>query len=107
VPAGALTINSEVAATSAPFALQNSTVVTPASYVFRREGTAWTAKGRVVPADYGMGSGNASAVKYRDGVLVTDFIPKAQHRPDRHRSVSLELGAPVHGPEAQSRATGG
>lgn len=77
VPAGAMTINAEVAATSAPFALQNSTVVTPGSYVFRREGSAWTAQGRVVPADYGMGSGNARTVKYRDGVLVTSeyWIP--------------------------------
>jgi hypothetical protein len=71
VSAGTMTINAEVAATSAPFALQNSTVVTPGSYVFRRQGSAWTAQGRVVPADYGMGSGNASEVKYRDGVLVT------------------------------------
>jgi hypothetical protein len=71
VSAGNLPINAEVAATSAPFALQNATLVTPASYVFRREGGAWSPKGRVVPVDYGMGTGNATAVKYRDGVLAT------------------------------------
>jgi hypothetical protein len=71
VSAGTLTINSEVAATATPFALQNSTVVTPGSYVFRREGTAWSAQGHVVPAFYGDGAGDARQVKYRDGVLLT------------------------------------
>lgn len=78
VTAGALQVPAAVAATSGPFALQNSTVVTPGSYVFRREGNTWTAQGRAIPADYGMGSGNARAVKYRDGVLVTseNWLPE-------------------------------
>lgn len=71
VSAGSVPINAEVAATSAPFALQKATLVTPGSYVFRREGNAWTPKSRVVPVDFGMGTGNATAVKYRDGLLAT------------------------------------
>ena len=52
-------------------ALQNATAVAPGSFVFRRSGTTWTPQPMLAPVDYANGTGSASDVRYRDGVLLT------------------------------------
>jgi hypothetical protein len=76
VPAGTLTVPPDVEVSDAPFALQNSTAVSPGSAVFRRSGNTWTQNGSVKPLDYANGTSPLSDLTYRDGVLVTtELLP--------------------------------
>ena len=68
--AGQIMIPEEASTASGPMALQKSTAVSPGSAIFRRNGTTWGYVGQLQPVDYGNGTGHASAVEYRDGVLL-------------------------------------
>jgi hypothetical protein len=69
--AGTIEIPEAASTTSGPIALQKDTAVSPGSAIVRRTGpTTWSYAGQLQPLDYGNGTGHASVVEYRDGVLL-------------------------------------
>ena len=81
---GQIMIPEEASTASGPMALQKSTAVSPGWAIFRRNGTTWGYVGQLQPVDYGNGTGHASAVEYRDGVLIANpGDDPRQRRPGR------------------------
>lgn len=69
--AGAFELRGESANRGGPLALQRTVAVAPGSTFYRRTNGLWNHAGSVVPIDYGLGTGEAELVVYRDNVLLT------------------------------------
>ena len=70
-PAGTFALQGESANRGGPLGLQRTVAVAPGSTFYRRTSGLWSHAGSVVPIDYGLGTGDAERVVYRDGVLLT------------------------------------
>jgi hypothetical protein len=69
--AGTIALVGESANRGGPLGLQKTVAVAPGSTFYRRTNGVWSHAGSVVPIDYGLGTGDAERVVYRDGVLLT------------------------------------
>ncbi len=95
-PAGALPLPSGTVAGDSPFALENSTAVSPGNYVFQRNGNTWAQAGRFIPVNFdNTAHVGASQVVYRDGVLVT-VEPTDEGTPDYPVPYAYQETTPGH-----------